>query len=254
MIRRLAAAAVVLAALGLVAGVARAVTSSSSEKKATKITIWVGFLPSTHELKVLKRLIAEYDKKTPGVEVDVVGGIRDAKIIAAIRSGNPPDVVSSFASSNVGTFCSTGAWIDLGPLMKQSHISPNIFPKASQYYTQYNGVRCALVTMSYRRFVAPILAGLPPDMFEVVVTGDSVSQGKPHPEPYTKAAAILGVAPEDTVAIEDSNTGARSAEAAGCTVLVVENHVPVLPGDRRVLVDTLAGLTVADLPVPLPAG
>ena len=113
-----------------------------------------------------------------------------------------------------------------------------------------NGVRCALVTMSYRRFVAPILAGLPPDTFEVVVTGDSVSQGKPHPEPYIKAAAILGVAAEDTVAIEDSNTGARSAEAAGCTVLVVQNHVPVLPGERRVFADSLSGMTLADLPVP----
>ncbi len=113
-----------------------------------------------------------------------------------------------------------------------------------------NGVRCALVTMSYRRFVAPILAALPPDTFEVVVTGDTVSQGKPHPEPYLKAAAILGVEPAETLAIEDSNTGARSAEAAGCTVLVVENHVPVLPGERRVLADTLAGLTLADLPVP----
>ena len=112
------------------------------------------------------------------------------------------------------------------------------------------GVRCALVTMSYRRFVAPILAALPPDSFEVVVTGDSVNQGKPHPEPYQKAAAILGVDPRDTVAIEDSNTGARSAEAAGCTVLVVENHVPVLPGERRVFVDTLLGMTAADLPVP----
>ena len=113
-----------------------------------------------------------------------------------------------------------------------------------------HGVRCALVTMSYRRFVAPILQSLPPDTFEVVVTGDSVSQGKPHPEPYAKAAAILGVAPEHTVAIEDSNTGARSAEAAGCTVLVVQNHVPVLPGERRVFVDSLVGMTVADLPVP----
>ena len=113
-----------------------------------------------------------------------------------------------------------------------------------------HGVRCALVTMSYRRFVAPILQSLPPDTFEVVVTGDSVSQGKPHPEPYAKAAAILGVAPEHTVAIEDSNTGARSAEAAGCTVLVVQNHVPVLPGERRVFVDSLLGMTVADLPVP----
>lgn len=114
------------------------------------------------------------------------------------------------------------------------------------------GVRCALVTMSYRRFVAPILASLPEGSFEVVVTGDSVSQGKPHPEPYLKAAAILGVDAAETVAIEDSNTGARSAEAAGCTVLVVENHVPVLPGERRVFAETLEGMTADDLPTPLP--
>jgi HAD superfamily hydrolase (TIGR01509 family) len=113
-------------------------------------------------------------------------------------------------------------------------------------------VRCALVTMSYRRFVAPILASLPSGTFEVVVTGDTVSQGKPHPEPYLKAAAILGVDPADTVAIEDSNTGARSAESAGCTVLVVENHVPVLPGQRRVFAESLAGMTAEDLPAPLP--
>jgi len=115
-----------------------------------------------------------------------------------------------------------------------------------------NRVRCALVTMSYRRFVAPILSVLPPDTFEVVVTGDAVTQGKPHPEPYQKAAAALGVDPTHTLAIEDSNTGARSAEAAGCTVLVVENHVPVLPGERRVFVDTLAGLRTEDLPRPSP--
>ncbi len=114
------------------------------------------------------------------------------------------------------------------------------------------GVRCALVTMSYRRFVAPILASLPGGTFEVVITGDTVSQGKPHPEPYLKAAAILGVDPVETVAIEDSNTGARSAESAGCTVLVVENHVPVLPGERRVFATSLAGMTAEDLPAPLP--
>jgi beta-phosphoglucomutase-like phosphatase (HAD superfamily) len=102
--------------------------------------------------------------------------------------------------------------------------------------------------MSYGRFVRPILDALPPGTFEVIVTGDTVDRGKPHPEPYLKAAAILGVDPADTVAIEDSNTGASSAEAAGCTVLVVENHVPVLPGERRVFVDTLAGITAADLP------
>ena len=115
-----------------------------------------------------------------------------------------------------------------------------------------HGVRCALVTMSYRRFVAPILAHLPEGTFEVVVTGDVVSQGKPHPEPYLTAAALLGVDPGDTLAVEDSNTGARSAEAAGCTVLVVPNHVPVLPGVRRIFRTSLAGLDAATLPRPLP--
>jgi HAD superfamily hydrolase (TIGR01509 family) len=114
------------------------------------------------------------------------------------------------------------------------------------------GVRCALVTMSYRRFVAPILASLPDEPFEVVVTGDAVSHGKPHPEPYLKAASLLGVEPGATLAIEDSNTGARSAEAAGCTVLVVQNHVPVLAGPRRVFAETLAGMRADDLPDLLP--
>ena len=80
-----------------------------------------------------------------------------------------------------------------------------------------------------------------------MVTGEQVEHGKPHPEPYLTAAAALGVPPEECVAIEDSNTGAKSAEAAGCLVLVVENHVPVLEGPRRVFRDTLAGLTVAEL-------
>jgi len=109
------------------------------------------------------------------------------------------------------------------------------------------GVRCGLVTMSYRRFVAPILATLPPDTFDVIVTGDTVSQGKPHPEPYLKAAAGLGVDPADCLAIEDSNTGARSAESAGCTVLCVPNHVPLLDGERRVFRDSLAALKSDDL-------
>ncbi len=116
------------------------------------------------------------------------------------------------------------------------------------------GVRCALVTMSYRRFVAPILAELPEGTFEVIVTGDAVTQGKPHPEPYLRAAALLDVDPARTIAIEDSNTGTRSAVAAGCTVLVVPNHVPVLEGERRVFVDTLAGLTAAALPELVAAG
>lgn len=112
---------------------------------------------------------------------------------------------------------------------------------------QEAGIPCGLVTMSWERFVAPVLAALPDGSFQTVVTGDKVSVGKPHPEPYLLAAANLGVAAEDCLAIEDSNTGTKSAVAAGCTVLVVPNHVPVLEGERRVFVDTLAGLSPSDL-------
>ena len=113
-----------------------------------------------------------------------------------------------------------------------------------------NGVPCALVTMSWMRFVEPILEHLPEGTFTTVITGDRVDLGKPHPEPYLKAAADLGVDPGDCLAIEDSNTGARSAEAAGCTVLVVPNHVPVLPGKRRIFAESLDGLTYSSLPRP----
>lgn len=108
-------------------------------------------------------------------------------------------------------------------------------------------VPCALVTMSYERFVAPVLAALPPGTFSAVITGDRVTAGKPHPEPYLKAAEVLAVEPASCLAIEDSNTGATSAEAAGCTVLVVPNHVAVSEGPRRVFVDNLVGLRPVDL-------
>lgn len=109
------------------------------------------------------------------------------------------------------------------------------------------GVPCALVTMSYQRFVEPILAQLPVGAFTEIVTGDKVAQGKPHPEAYLKAAAGLGVEPSACVAIEDSNTGATSAEAAGCTVLVVPCHVDVEPGERRVFRESLVGIGVDQL-------
>ncbi len=108
-------------------------------------------------------------------------------------------------------------------------------------------VPCALVTMSWQRFVDPILAQLPHHTFATVVTGDRVEFGKPHAEPYLTAAAELGVLPEQCLAIEDSNTGAKSAVAAGCAVLCVPHHVPILEGEGRLFADTLTGLDTDQL-------
>ena len=89
----------------------------------------------------------------------------------------------------------------------------------------------------------------------VVVTGSLYLLGDLRPglvreaagPPATLARARKGIDPTEAVAIEDSNTGVRSAEAAGCLVLAVPNHVPVLEGPGRVLRDTLEGLAAADL-------
>jgi HAD superfamily hydrolase (TIGR01509 family) len=105
------------------------------------------------------------------------------------------------------------------------------------------GVRCGLVTMSWTRLVEPILAHLPAGTFEAVVTGDTVRRGKPHPEPYLTAARRLDVLAGECLAIEDSDTGARSAAGAGCTVLVAPLHVCVPAGPGRIFTDTLVGLT-----------
>jgi multiple sugar transport system substrate-binding protein len=140
--KRVAAAAALFAALAVGASLAAASPSGTHRTAATNLTIWVGW--SARELSEFKKVVQEYDAKNKDVEVKVVGGINDDKIIAALRAGNGPDVVSSFTSQNVGIYCSSGGWIDLAPYLKKSNIDIDVFPKATQYYTQYKGTRCAL--------------------------------------------------------------------------------------------------------------
>ncbi|HEX2176297.1 MAG TPA: HAD family phosphatase [Nocardioidaceae bacterium] len=112
---------------------------------------------------------------------------------------------------------------------------------------QHRGIPAALVTMSYRRLAEAVVAGLPADTFATVVVGDEVGMGKPHPEPYLTAARNLGVEPGRCVALEDSETGAESAQAAGCHVVAVPAHVGVPAARNRTLVTTLQGLGLDDL-------
>ncbi|MGQ0839041.1 HAD family hydrolase [Actinokineospora sp.] len=105
------------------------------------------------------------------------------------------------------------------------------------------GVPTALVTSTERALVEIALDTVGREFFDVVVCGDEVDGlNKPLPEPYRRAARLLGVDPAGCVAIEDSPTGVASAVAAGCTVLVVPCEVPVEPGERRIFRDSLVGV------------
>ena len=108
-------------------------------------------------------------------------------------------------------------------------------------------IPCALVSASYRRMLDAVTSRLPADTFATVVAGDEVTHGKPHPEPYLTAADHLGVDPRRCVVIEDSVPGAASGNASGALVLAVTNMVPIPEVPRRVIRDTLSGLTVEEL-------
>lgn len=68
-----------------------------------------------------------------------------------------------------------------------------------------------------RHFKTYNLAG----RFRAVVTRQDVINGKPDPEPYLKASELLGFAPTDVLAIEDSHPGVRAAHAAGCITVMI---------------------------------
>jgi HAD superfamily hydrolase (TIGR01509 family) len=109
------------------------------------------------------------------------------------------------------------------------------------------GVPMALVTNTRRNLADKALESIGRGYFTVTVCGDEVPAGKPAPDPYLRAAALLDLDPADCLAIEDSVTGTASAESAGCAVLVIPNEIEVPSGPRRRQLPTLSGLDLAGL-------
>jgi HAD superfamily hydrolase (TIGR01509 family) len=114
------------------------------------------------------------------------------------------------------------------------------------------GVRCALVTMSEGPLAREIVASLPKPYFEFLVTGDTVAQGKPHPEAYLKAVELLqeadpGLTIGHCVALEDSAPGVAAAVASGVATVAIPHIVPLPEDPRHTTWDSLAGRTVSEL-------
>jgi HAD superfamily hydrolase (TIGR01509 family) len=85
-----------------------------------------------------------------------------------------------------------------------------------------HGIPKAIATSSGRRFVTNVLARFDFERrFNFILTAEDVTDGKPHPEIYLKAAERFGVPPAQMLVLEDSENGCKAAIAAGTFAVAV---------------------------------
>ena len=77
------------------------------------------------------------------------------------------------------------------------------------------GLGLALITSSSRHVVERVLGPEMKSRFSVIVTGDEVGRGKPHPEPYLTGLKKMGLDSGSAMAVENAPAGISSAKAAG---------------------------------------
>jgi len=108
--------------------------------------------------------------------------------------------------------------------------------------------KTALVTSTERGYVDVVFEKTKiGEYFDILITGDMVSHGKPDPECYLIAAQKLGVSPEECVVFEDAPSGILSGKNAGMKVIAVSS--PYVKGDEAfqkadVVVDMLEKITL----------
>ena len=88
----------------------------------------------------------------------------------------------------------------------------------------------AVATGGRTKYIRPLLEGLGiSDWFQAIVTSDDVKNHKPAPDTFLKAAALLGVPPEDCRAFEDTDLGMEAIRAAHMDAVDVRTIDGVLP-------------------------
>jgi HAD superfamily hydrolase (TIGR01509 family) len=93
-------------------------------------------------------------------------------------------------------------------------------------------------------------------IMEFTLSIDDVRKGKPDPEPYAKGCARLGLRPEQMAAVEDSETGRRSAHAAGLLVIAYDHLGQLITHADHVVRDLskIPALLAAHQPATVPMG
>ena len=109
-------------------------------------------------------------------------------------------------------------------------------------------LRLALATSSVSASARPFLDRHElTDLFEVIVTGDEIKHGKPHPDIYLRAAEKLGIAADASLIIEDALSGVTAGKAAKMRVAAIPDIRFVDPREYEKEADYVLG-SLSEIP------
>ncbi len=115
-------------------------------------------------------------------------------------------------------------WLEAAETADQDGIKP--VRGALAFVAALPANRSAVVTSAPRRMAAARLSHAGFSVPSALVCSDDVRKGKPDPEPYLRAARLLGVAPERCLVFEDAPAGIESARSAGMEVVALTTTFP----------------------------
>lgn len=158
-----------------------------------------------------------WDVETYGRLLAVTGG---ARRLAAwfVENGTDPD-----EAAELGARLHVRKTAIMRELVERGRIAPRPGVVALVDGLEAAGVPMHVATTGTRAWVEPLLDRLFGDRFGVVVTGTEVPDLKPSPAAYLEVLRLTGCAPEETVAVEDSDNGVRAAVTAGMPCVAAHN-------------------------------
>lgn len=123
-------------------------------------------------------------------------------------------------------------------------ISPkDILPGISDLLVELKEAKIQLVIASASKNAPIILDGLGiKDYFDAIIDPDSLANGKPDPEIFTRSAEVLGLSPSDLIGIEDSAAGIQSINGANMFSVGVGDATSMREADSRL--PSTAGLSL----------
>ena len=112
---------------------------------------------------------------------------------------------------------------------------------------QSQGVKTALVSASPRNIVDAVLDNLGHDLFPFSISSDDVTNTKPDPEAYVKAATMSGSDITNCLVFEDSLTGMSAAIASGAYLVGVPHLVSIAESSRVRVIKSLEQLSYSKI-------